>query len=167
MGIKNEISQFYNRELICIWLFPIDEGIDNELILDTGCIYFEIGDKYLRLCDIESEGKIEITIKDKIDYITDLDVAYKIDLINFIINYPETGYYVEKIGSINQKINKKSIVCDAIQINTYTENYGKQNIFIHSGINGLRIGEMVKKNDWINKWYISMYGNEIIENWFV
>lgn len=96
-----------------------------------------------------------------------MDVAYKIDLINFIINYPETGYYVEKIGSINQKINKKSIVCDAIQINTYTENYGKQNIFIHSGINGLKIGEMVKKNDWINNWYIPMYGNEIIENWFV
>ena len=54
---------------------------------NTGCVYFEIGDKYLKLCDIESEGKIEITIKDNIDYITDLDVAYKIDLRNTVLLY--------------------------------------------------------------------------------
>lgn len=144
-GNKNEISQFYNRELVCVWSFPIDEGSDNELILDTGCIYFEIDSRYLKVCDIKSEGKIEITVKDEIDYITDLDVDYKIDLRNFIINYPEASYYVVKIGSINQKISKGNIVCDAIQINIYTENYGKQDIFIHSGISGLRIGGMAKK----------------------
>lgn len=60
-----------------------------------------------------------------------MDVAYKIDLINFIINYPETGYYVEKIGSINQKINKKSIVCDAIQINIYILKIMESKIFLY------------------------------------
>lgn len=163
MKFQENILELYNLEVICIWVHPFDEGIDNELILDPHCIYFEIDGKFLRIYDID--GKIEITISDELDYESDIDVIYKIDVRNFILAYPEANYYIEKVGCINMEIGITKIICDAVQINVFTENYGKQSIFIHSGLYGLRIGGMDKKDNWIKKWYIPMYGNKIGEEW--
>lgn len=166
MEFQKEILNFYDFKLECIWTFPFDEGDDNELILDPKCMYFEIGNKFLEICDVFGEGKIKIKIRNKIVYETDMDILYKVDIRNYILNYPETDYYIEEIGSINVKDDVDGIICDAIQLNVYTENYGRQSIFIHSGIHGLRIGEIDKKNNWIKNWYIPMYGKKIEEKWF-
>ena len=103
MKVRNEMCNLYNYKLECIWTFPFDEGEDNELILDPKCIYFEIGNKFLEICDIFGEGKLKITIRNKIIYETDMDIAYKVDIRNYILNYPETDYYIEEIGGINFK----------------------------------------------------------------
>lgn len=160
------MCNLYNYKLECIWTFPFDEGEDNELILDPKCIYFEIGNKFLEICDIFGEGKLKITIRNKIIYETDMDIAYKVDIRNYILNYPETDYYIEEIGGINFKEDINGLICDALELNVYTENYGKQNLFIHSGINGLRIGGIDKKINWIQNWYVPIYGEKIEERWF-
>lgn len=164
MNYQQDILKLYNLKVMYIWLHPFDEGIDNELILDPHCIYIEIGNKFLKICDLD--GKIELTIRSKIDYMSDMDIIYKIDLRNYILDYPETDYYVEKIGGINMEINANKIICDAVELDVFTENYGKQNIFIHSGLYGLRIGGIDKKNNWIKNWYFPIYGKKISENWF-
>lgn len=166
MKFQNEMCDLYNYKLECIWTFLFDEGEDNELILDPKCMYFEIDNKFLEICDILGEGKIKITIRNKIIYETDMDIAYKVDIRNYILNYPEADYYIEEIGGINVKEDVNEFICDALELNIYTENYGKQRIFIHSGIYGLRIGGIDKKNNWIKNWYIPMYGESIEEKQF-
>lgn len=166
MRFEKEICNLYNYELDCIWTFPFDEGENNELILDPKCMYFEIDGKYLEICDIFGENKIKISIKSKIIYETDMDIAYRIDMRNYILSFPEADYYIEEIGGINVKEDSNEFICDALQLKLYTENYGKQCIFIHSGIYGLRIGGMDKKDDWIKRWYIPVYGENIEEKWF-
>lgn len=166
MKFQKEICNLYNYKLECIWTFPFDEGENNELILDPKCIYLEIDGKFLEICDIFGEGKIKISIKSKISYETDMDIAYRVDLRNYILSFPEADYYIEEIGGINVNEDSKEFICDALQLKLYTENYGKQSIFIHSGIHGLRVGGMDKKNNWIKSWYIPVYGENIEEKWF-
>lgn len=166
MEFQKEILNLYDSKLEYIWTFPYDEGADNELILDPKCMYFEIDNEFLEICDVLGEGKVKITIRDKMFYETDMDVAYKVDIRNYILNYPEADYWIEEIGGINVKDDVNGIICDALQLNIYTENYGKQSIFIHSGIYGLRIGGIDKKNNWINNLYIPMYRKNIEERWF-
>lgn len=166
MKYQKEICNLYNYRLECIWTFPYDEGENNELILDPKCIYFEIDDKFLEICDVLGEGKIKIAIRNKIIYETDMDIAYRVDIRNYILSFPEADYYIEEIGGINVKEGCNEFICDALQLNVYTENYGKQSVFIHSGIYGLRIGGIDKKNNWIKSWYIPMYGESIEEKWF-
>lgn len=166
MKIEEKICNLYDYKLGCIWTFPYDEGEENELILDPKCIYLEIDNKFLEICDVLGEGKIKIIIRDKIIYETDLDIAYKVDIRNYILNFPESDYYIEVVGGINVKEVNNDFICDALQVNVYTENYGKQSLFIHSGIYGLRIGGIDKKNNWIKNWYIPIYGERIEEKWF-
>ena len=166
MEFQKEIVNLYDFKLGCIWIFSFDEGEDNELILDPKCMYFEIDNKFLEIGDILEDGKIKITIRNKIIYETDMDVIYKVDIRNYILNYPEADYWIEELGVINVKYDINGITCDALQLNVYTENYGKQSIFIHSGIYGLRIGGIDKKNNWIENWYIPMYRKNIEERWF-
>ncbi|MBR4086035.1 MAG: hypothetical protein IKK33_17310 [Lachnospiraceae bacterium] len=166
MKYQNAMCNLYNYKLECIWTFPFDEGEDNELILDPKCIYFEIDNKFVEIYDVLGEGKIKVAIRNKIMYETDLDIAYKIDIRNYVLNYPETDYYIKAIGGIKVIEEANGFICDALQLNVYTENYGKQIIFIHSGIYGLRIGGSDMKNNWIKSWYIPVYGDNIIEKWF-
>lgn len=165
MNIQEIIRKLYKLELNYIWSYVFDEGMNNELILNPNCIYLEIDNRFLKLYGIE--GKVQITIVEKEDYISDMDITYKIDITKFILDYPETNYYIKKIGGIDLFVNTKKIICSALEIEVFTENYGKQNIFIYSGLYGLRIGGINKKNNWIQNYYIPINGGQIVESWIL
>lgn len=165
MNNRESILKLYKSELKYIWSYTFDEGNNNELVLDPKCIFFEIDDKILQLCDSERNGEIKITISDKEEYTSDMDITYKIDVTKFILEYPETNYYIEKIGGIDMIFDTKKIICKAVEIDVFTENYGKQNVFIYSGIYGLRIGGINIKKDWIDNYYIPVNGNKVVESW--
>lgn len=165
MNIQEIIRKLYKLELNYIWSYVFDESMNNELILNPNCIYLEIDNRFLKLYGIE--GKVQITIVEKEDYISDMDITYKIDITKFILDYPETNYYIKKIGGIDLFVNTKKIICSALEIEVFTENYGKQNIFIYSGLYGLRIGGINKKNNWIQNYYIPINGGQIVESWIL
>ena len=167
MNLKDNILKLNKKELKYIWSYTFDEGYNNELILDPGCIYLEISDKLLKLCDVEGEGKIEISLINGEDYISDMDITYKIDISNYIFDYPETNYYVEKIGVVDMVVKEDRNICLAVQIEVNTENYGKQTIFIHSGLFGLEFARTNKRKNWIQNYYIPLYGDNFEIKWIV
>ena len=169
MNFQEEIQKLYHLELDYIWTHTMDEGPDNELILDPNYLFFEFNNhKILKIFDLD--GKVGVTVEEKIDYSPEykdeIDHTYKIGLEHIILDYAETDYFVEKIGAINIEIDADKMVCEAIQIELLTEHYVKQSIFIYSGIYGLSIGGLNKKNSWIERLYIPMYGEGVDEKWF-
>ena len=169
MNFQEEIENLYHLELCYIWTHTMDEGSDNELILDPNYLFFEFNNhKILKIFDLD--GKVGVTVEEKIDYSPEykdeIDHTYKIGLEHIILDYAETDYFVEKIGAINIEIDADKMVCEAIQIELFTEHYVKQSIFIYSGIYGLSIGGLNKKNFWIERLYIPMYGEGVDEKWF-
>lgn len=169
MNIKEKLSDLKNLKLYYVWTYTFDEGPDNELILDPNCICLEFENhNFLKICTMQGEGKIDVTIEKKMKYSPDMEVPFKIDVRNYILDFPETDYYVEKVGGINIEINQNSMMCEALEICLYTETYGKnkQSIFIYAGMSGLNIGGLNKKNTWIEGLYIPLYGSDIDEKWF-
>lgn len=91
----------------------MDEGSDNELILDPNYLYFEFNNhKILKIFDLD--GKVGVTVEEKIDYSLEykdeIDHTYKIGLEHIILDYAETDYFVEKIGAINIEIDADKMV---------------------------------------------------------
>lgn len=159
MNLGGMFLKLYKSELKYIWSYTFDEGTNNELILDPKCVFLEIDDRLLQLSDKERSGDIKITISDREIYTSDMEITYKIDVSRFIFEYPETNYFIEKIGGIDMLIDTEKIVCKAVEIHLFTEHYGKQMIFIHAGIYGLRIGGIKLKEDWIDHYYIPVHEN--------
>lgn len=159
----NNIKLLKNLELINIWMFSYDEGNDNELILDCNRVLFDLKNYELSIED--RDGKIIVTINQKNEIYSSCDII-KIDLRNILLEFSETNYYLKKIGLINFESSSGDIFCDALDINLISKNYGSQNIFIHSGIYGLRIRSSdYYKNNWIKNWYVPLYGNNLHELW--
>lgn len=171
MDFQENIIKLYDMEVDNIWIHVVDEGVDDELYLDSNYLYFEVNQKFLKIFNILGEGKIRVTLEEKMEYSSEIyegDVFHKINLSDFILNVPEMHYYVEKIGGINVVIKSNEITCDAIEIDLYAENKAKQKIFIHAGICGvgLGIGGMDKKSELMEELYVPLYGDKIDERWF-
>lgn len=167
MNLAKSFLNLYNSELKYIWSYTFDEGNDNELILDPKCIFLEVNNKFLQLCDSERKGEIEITISDKEVYTSDMENTYKIDVTRFVLGHSETNYFIEKIGGIDMIIRTEKIICKAAEIYLFTENFGNQKVFICSGLYGLRIGGMNLKKDWIDNYYIPANGGKVVESWIL
>ena len=169
MELIERIKKLYNLKLYYVWVYPLDEGTDNELILDPCCIYFEFENhEYLKVIAIPGEGKIAVSIEEKIEYPSDIEFIFKIDLRSYILKYPETNYYLEKVGGVNTEIDGNRLICEAIELSLYAEAYDKmkQNIFIYTNLYGLSIGGLDKKIYWIEGFYIPLYGDKVDERWF-
>ena len=64
------------------------------------------------------------------------------------------------MGFINMSSDIDKIICRALQIDIISQYYKRQNIFIYSDLNGLRIGDINKKNSWLQNSFMPVYGNE-------
>lgn len=172
MNLQEKMLGLYNLEIQSIWTHPIDKGPKNELILDPYCLIFESDDKnFLKVFDIRGEGKIGVTLEEEFDYRSNVDEnmeeRYRIDVIDYILEYPELDYSVEKIGCYKtEKEDNNKIICEAIEFVLCAENNDKQSIFIYTDLYGLSIGGVDKKKTWIEELYIPLYGNKVDERWF-
>lgn len=163
MDFQNSISAVRGLKALYFWSVTFDEGEENELILDPKCMYIELEEYILKISD--SEGRVKLELKDRKDCFSDIDTAHKIDMRSFVLDYPEAAYFIDKIGGINVEISEETALCDAIEIWLNTENYGKQVLFIHSGIFGLRFRE--SKSVWLKNWYNPICGNKLTEHRFI
>lgn len=160
MGIKENILELYKKEMMYIWSYSLDEGMENELILDSDNLCIELNDAFLNIHNKERGGDIEITISNKRNYISDINISYIIDITKFILDDLISSYYIEKMGFINMSSDIDKIICRALQIDIISQHYKRQNIFIYSDLNGLRIGDINKKNSWLQNSFMPVYGNE-------
>ena len=46
MGIKENILELYKKEMMYIWSYSLDEGMENELILDSDNLCIELNDAF-------------------------------------------------------------------------------------------------------------------------
>ena len=166
MSIEKDIKKLYKLKLGSVWNVTFDEGEENELILKPNYVGFEIGSKVLNILG-NDDGKLEITVDDTAKYVLydEEDIDYKIDVRSLILTYPEDDYYITEIRAVKADFGSEKLLCDAVEINAVTENYGNQTqtIFIHSGIYGLRIGGSEMKKYWVKNWYMQIYGEELDE----
>ncbi len=156
MSIQEDVKKLYQTELKHIWSYIYSKGTDNELVLNPKYICFEIGNYMLRLHD--TEGKIEILVDKEENPISSTELTYKIDAAGFILENPQAGYIIEKIGafhlSVDRSMERDRMVCDAIQIDVCTSgNQIRRNIFIDTGTQGLQIGGISEKRNWIQNFY--------------